>query len=77
MDLKSAFGGVRLSCLLRPPLCKAIFRDVQSRINWIKDVRTALEADRIGWTMWDYRSGFRVGSWDRRSDTFMTGRIEA
>jgi len=34
--------------------------DVQSRMNWIHDVRTALEADGIGWTMWDYRGGFGV-----------------
>jgi hypothetical protein len=31
-----------------------------SRANWIHDVRTALEADGIGWTMWDYRGGFGV-----------------
>jgi aryl-phospho-beta-D-glucosidase BglC (GH1 family) len=31
-----------------------------SRMNWIRDVRTALEADNIGWTMWDYRGGFGV-----------------
>jgi aryl-phospho-beta-D-glucosidase BglC (GH1 family) len=34
--------------------------DPQSRMNWIKDVRTALEADGIGWAMWDYRGGFGV-----------------
>ncbi|MGA3046494.1 MAG: cellulase family glycosylhydrolase [Terracidiphilus sp.] len=34
--------------------------DPQSRMNWIRDVRTALEADGIGWTMWDYRGGFGV-----------------
>jgi len=32
----------------------------QSRMRWIHDVRTALEADGIGWTMWDYRGGFGV-----------------
>lgn len=31
-----------------------------SRMRWIRDVRTALEADGIGWTMWDYRGGFGV-----------------
>jgi aryl-phospho-beta-D-glucosidase BglC (GH1 family) len=36
--------------------------DEQSRMNWIRDVRTALEADGIGWTMWDYRGGFGVVS---------------
>jgi len=34
--------------------------DAASRMNWIRDVRTALEADGIGWTMWDYRGGFGV-----------------
>ena len=32
--------------------------DSQSRMNWIRDVRTALEADDVGWAMWDYRGGF-------------------
>jgi hypothetical protein len=31
-----------------------------SRMAWIHDVRTAFEADNIGWTMWDYRGGFGV-----------------
>lgn len=34
--------------------------DPVSRANWIRDTRTALEADGIGWTMWDYRGGFGV-----------------
>jgi endoglucanase len=34
--------------------------DEQSRMNWIRDVRTAFEADGIGWAMWDYRGGFGV-----------------
>jgi aryl-phospho-beta-D-glucosidase BglC (GH1 family) len=34
--------------------------DPKSRMAWIHDVRTALEADGIGWTMWDYRGGFGV-----------------
>jgi aryl-phospho-beta-D-glucosidase BglC (GH1 family) len=34
--------------------------DEQSRMNWIRDVRTALEQDGIGWAMWDYRGGFGV-----------------
>jgi hypothetical protein len=36
------------------------FADVHSRANWLHDVRTALEADGIGWTTWDYRGGFGV-----------------
>jgi aryl-phospho-beta-D-glucosidase BglC (GH1 family) len=34
--------------------------DPVSRANWIHDVRTALEADGLGWAMWDYRGGFGV-----------------
>jgi hypothetical protein len=36
------------------------FSDPLSRANWIHDVRTAFEADSIGWAMWDYRGGFGV-----------------
>jgi aryl-phospho-beta-D-glucosidase BglC (GH1 family) len=48
-----------------PLLCNefGVYRrvtDEASRMNWIRDVRTALEADGIGWTMWDYRGGFGV-----------------
>lgn len=31
-----------------------------SRNAWIHDVRTALEADGIGWAMWDYHGSFGV-----------------
>jgi aryl-phospho-beta-D-glucosidase BglC (GH1 family) len=31
-----------------------------SRLAWIRDVRTALEADGLGWAMWDYHNGFGV-----------------
>jgi aryl-phospho-beta-D-glucosidase BglC (GH1 family) len=34
--------------------------DPASRMNYLHDVRSALEADGIGWTMWDYRGGFGV-----------------
>jgi hypothetical protein len=34
--------------------------DPKMRAAWIADVRTALEADGIGWTMWDYRGNFGV-----------------
>jgi hypothetical protein len=30
------------------------------RAAWIRDTRTILEKDGIGWTMWDYRGGFGV-----------------
>jgi aryl-phospho-beta-D-glucosidase BglC (GH1 family) len=36
------------------------FSDQISRATWIHDVRSALEADGIGWAMWDYRGGFGV-----------------
>ncbi len=36
------------------------FSDPVSRTNWIHDVRTAFEADGVGWAMWDYRGGFGV-----------------
>jgi endoglucanase len=39
--------------------------DPVSRINWIHDVRTALEADSIGWAMWDYHNGFGVAVRDK------------
>ena len=31
-----------------------------SRLAWLHDVRTALEADGVGWAMWDYHNGFGV-----------------
>ena len=48
-----------------PLICDefGVFRDhadAESRMNWIRDVRSALEADGIGWTVWDYRGGFGV-----------------
>jgi endoglucanase len=48
-----------------PLICNefGVFRDhsdPESRANWLHDVRTALEADGIGWAMWDYRGGFGV-----------------
>lgn len=36
------------------------YSDPVSRATWIHDVRTAFEADGIGWAMWDYRGGFSV-----------------
>jgi len=48
-----------------PLICNefGVYRKVApetSRMQWIHDVRTALEANGIGWTMWDYRGGFGV-----------------
>lgn len=39
--------------------------DPVSRTNWIRDVRSALEADSIGWAMWDYHNGFGVAVRDK------------
>ncbi len=36
-----------------------------SRLAWLNDVRAALEADSIGWAMWDYHNGFGVAVKDR------------
>lgn len=48
-----------------PLICNefGVFRehsDAMSRVNWLRDVRTALENDGIGWAMWDYRGNFGV-----------------
>ncbi|MFP5238134.1 MAG: glycoside hydrolase family 5 protein [Acidobacteriota bacterium] len=47
-----------------PLICNefGVFRNApqDSRMRWLHDVRTAMEADGIGWTMWDYRGGFGV-----------------
>lgn len=34
--------------------------DVPSRYRWMKDVRTALEANNLGWTLWDYTDIFGI-----------------
>jgi hypothetical protein len=34
--------------------------DPTSRTNWLRDVRTALEADGVDWAMWDYLGDFGV-----------------
>jgi len=59
MDEAAAWGRTNLV----PLICNefGVFRDHSepvSRANWIRDVRTALEADGIGWAMWDYRDNF-------------------
>ncbi len=46
-----------------PVICNefGVYREVAdpaSRNRWIHDVRTALEADGIGWAMWDYHGDF-------------------
>jgi len=36
------------------------YSDPASRNRWIRDVRTALEADSIGWDLWDFHGSFGV-----------------
>ena len=36
------------------------YSNAEDRAAWIRDTRTILEKDGIGWTMWDYRGGFGV-----------------
>jgi len=36
------------------------YADPQDRAAWLRDVRTALEKNGIGWTMWDYSGEFGV-----------------
>lgn len=36
------------------------FMNPEDRINWLTAARRALEHNKIGWTMWDYRGGFGV-----------------
>ena len=36
------------------------YSNPQDRLRWIEAVRTALEQNKIGWTMWDYQGGFGV-----------------
>ena len=36
------------------------YSDPGERAAWINDVRSILEKDGIGWSMWDYRGGFGV-----------------
>lgn len=37
-----------------------VYANPEQRAAWIRDVRTIMEKDGIGWTMWDYRGGFGV-----------------
>jgi aryl-phospho-beta-D-glucosidase BglC (GH1 family) len=49
-----------------------------SRLAWLHDVRTALEADGIGWAMWDYHNGFGVAVKDANGKSVVDpGTVEA
>lgn len=61
IDVAAAWGkasGVPLICNEFGALRKVT--EPASRNAWIHDVRTALEADGIGWAMWDYHGNFGV-----------------
>jgi aryl-phospho-beta-D-glucosidase BglC (GH1 family) len=36
------------------------YSNPDDRMRWLAAVRTALEQNKIGWTMWDYQGGFGV-----------------
>jgi len=36
------------------------FADPAMRARWLHDMRSSLEANRIGWDMWDYQGGFAL-----------------
>ena len=36
------------------------YSNPDDRMRWLTAVRTALEQNHIGWTMWDYQGGFGV-----------------
>jgi hypothetical protein len=38
------------------------YADPVDRAVWLRDVRTALEQNGIGWTVWDYSGAFGVVS---------------
>jgi endoglucanase len=49
-----------------------------SRLAWLRDVRTALEADGIGWAMWDYHNDFGVAVKDASGKSVVDpGTVEA
>jgi hypothetical protein len=51
--------------------------DPASRARWIKDVRSALEENHIGWAMWDYRGNFGVVHRDASTITPDPGILKA
>lgn len=50
--------------------------DSQSRYRWIGDVRKALEANRIGWEVWDYTDGFGIARLHGKTATDPDGAIK-
>lgn len=57
-DWARSHGGLTLTCNEFGVYTRVI--DTETRAAWIKDTREALEANQIGWSMWDYSGGFRL-----------------
>ena len=66
-----------------PLICNefGVYRRVSEpadRLRWIHDVRTAFEANNIGWAMWDYHNGFGVAVKDANGKSVVDpGTVEA
>jgi len=53
------------------------YSNPQDRLRWLEAVRTALEQNKIGWTMWDYQGGFGVVSKANGTTTEDVGVLRA
>jgi endoglucanase len=51
--------------------------DVASRYRWIADVRSALEANEIGWTLWDYTDIFGITTQSAQPNRVGSRNIES
>jgi endoglucanase len=51
--------------------------DPTSRASWVRSVRTAAEANGIGWTYWEADQGFGFIKDRRRTDGFDAATIDA
>ena len=58
VEWSRAHGGLPLTC--NEFGTYATYAPRMARLNWLRDVREALEAAGIGWAMWDYAGGFGV-----------------
>lgn len=53
------------------------YSDPEDRASWLHDVRTALEDNGIGWTMWDYSGSFGVVTKKDGKTTLDEGALRA
>src|SRR5208283_4202424 len=53
------------------------YSNPQDRLGWLEAVRTALEQNKIGWTMWDYQGGFGVVTKSNGTTTADEGVLRA